>query len=80
MFFKTSEGARVHSYLSMMYKYAGKEIETMIENCTNTVVYAVVIEDIIDTTVDKFHWNQDVILFLNGGATAIMHTEIWKRF
>ena len=36
-------------------------------------------EDIIDTTVDKFHWNQHN-LFLNRGATAIMHTEIWSRF
>ena len=73
---------RIHSYLNIMYKYAGKEIDIMIEHFTNTTVYAVVIEDIIDTTVDKikFHWNQNVILFLNRGATTIMNTEIWRRF
>ena len=63
-----------------MYKYAGKEIDIMIEHFTNTAVYAVIIEDIIETTVGKFHWDQNVILFLNRGATAIMNTEIWKRF
>ena len=52
----------------------------MIEHFTNTAVYAVVIEDIIETTVSKFHWDQNVILFLNRGATTIMYTEIWKRF
>ena len=73
---------RVHSYLNIMYKYAGKEIDIMIEHFTNTAVYAVVIEDIIDTTVDKinFHWDQNVILFVNREATAMMNTEIWKRF
>jgi len=79
-FSKTSAVAKVQSYLNIMYKYAGKEIDIMIDHFTNTAVYAVVIEDIIDRTVDKFHWNQNVILFLNRGATAIMHTEIWKRF
>ena len=63
-----------------MCTYAGKEIEVMIGDFTNMTVYAVVSEDIIDTTVDKLHWNQNVILFLNRGATAIMHTEILKRF
>ena len=63
-----------------MYKYAGKEIDIMIDHFTNTAVYAGVIEDIIDRTVDKFQWNQNVILFLNRGATSIMHTEIWKDF
>ena len=47
-----------------MYKYAGKEIDRMIEHFTDTAVYAVVIEDIINTTVDKikFHWDQNVTL------------------
>ena len=71
---------RIHSYLNIMYKYAGKEIDIMIEHFTNTAVYAVVIEDIIETTVGKFQWDQNVILFLNIGAMAIMNTEIWKRF
>ena len=52
----------------------------MIEHFTNTALYAVVIEDIIETTVGEFHWDQNVISFLNRGATAIMNTEIWKRF
>ena len=42
----------------------------MIEHFTNAAVYAVVIGDIIDTTVEKFHWNQNVVLFLNRGATT----------
>ena len=50
----------------------------MTEHFTNTAVNAVVIGDIIDTTVDKFHWNQSVILFLNGGATAITRDEVFK--
>ena len=79
-FSKNSMVTRVHSYLNIMYKYAGKEIDLMIEHFTNTAIYAVVIEDIIETTVGKFHWDQNVILFLNRGATAIMNTEIWKRF
>ena len=79
-FSKNNAVARIHSYLIIMYKYAGKEIDKMIEHFTNTAVYAVVIKDIIDTTVDKFHWDQNIILFLNRGATAIMHTEIWRRF
>ena len=61
--------ARVHSYLNIM-----------IEHFTNMAVYAVIIEDIIDTTVNKFPWNHNIILLLNKGTTAIMHTEIWKRF
>ena len=52
----------------------------MIEHFTNTAVYTVVIRDVIDLTVDKFHWNQNVFLCPNRGATAIMHLEIWKRF
>ena len=79
-FYKTSAMARVIGYLTIMYKYAGKEIDIMIKHFTNTAVYTVVIGDVIDSTVDKFHWNQNVILFLNRGATAIMHLEIWKRF
>ena len=74
---------RIHSYLNIMYKYAGKGIDRMIEHFfTDTAVNAVIIEDIIDTTVDKikFHWDQNVILFLNRGATAITNTEIWRRF
>ena len=63
-----------------MYKYAGKEIDIMIKHFTNTAIYAVVIEDIIEKTVWKFHWDHNVILFLNRGSTAIMNTEIWKRF
>ena len=72
--------ARVQSYLTIMYKYAGKEIDIMIGHFTNTAVYAFIIEDLIVTTVSKLNWNQNVILFLNRGATAIMHMEIWKRF
>ena len=79
-FSKVSTMARVQTYLNVMYKYAGKEIDIMIEHFTNTAIYAVVIEDIIETTVGKFHWDQNVILFLNRGATTIMNTEIWKRF
>ena len=79
-FSKHSMVTRIHGYLNIMYKYAGKEIDIMIEHFTNTAVYAVVIEDIIETTVSKFHWDQNVILFLNRGATTIMNTEIWKRF
>ena len=47
---------------------------------TNTAVYAFIIESTIVKTVSKQHWNQNVILFLNRGATAIMYMEIWKRF
>ena len=72
--------ARVHSYLIVMYKYGGKEIDIMIEHFTNNAVYAFIIEDIIATTVKYFHWNQNCILFLNRGATAILYMEIWKRF
>ena len=72
--------ARVKGYLTIMYKYAGKEIDVMIEHFTNTAVCAVVIGDIIDSTVDIIHWNQNVILFPNRGATGIMYLEIWKRF
>ena len=50
------------------------------DHFTNMAVYAVVIGDIIDTTRRMFHWNQNIILFLNRGAAAIMHMEIWKRF
>ena len=74
---------RIHSYLNIMYKYAVKEIGTIIEHFTNTAIYAVIIEDIIETTVGKFHWDQNVILKRNRGATAIMaimNTEIWERF
>jgi len=79
-FSKTSYMARVHSYLIIMYRYAGKEIDIMIEHFTNNAVYAFIIEDIIATTVKHFHWNQNCILFLNRGATAILCMEIWKRF
>ena len=79
-FSKNSMVTRVHSYLNIMYKYAGKEIGIMIEHFTNTAIYAVVIEDIIEATVGKFHWDQNIILFLNRGATALMHKEIWRRF
>ena len=72
--------ARVHSYLIVMYKYAGKEIDIMIEHFTNNAVYAFIIGGIIETTVKYFHWNQNCILFLNRGATAILYIEIWKRF
>ena len=79
-FSNTSYMARVHSYLIIMYKYAGKEIDIIIEHFTNNAVYAFIIEDIIATTVKYFHWNQNCILFLNRGATAILYMEIWKRF
>ena len=79
-FSNTSKMARVHSYLIVMYKYAGKEIDIMIEHFTNNAIYAFIIEDIIETTVKCFHWNQNCILFLNRGATAILYIEIWKRF
>ena len=79
-FSNTSYMARVHSYLIIMYKYAGKEIDILIEHFTNNAVYAFIIEDIIATTVKYFHWNQNCILFLNRGATAILYMEIWKRF
>ena len=72
-FSKTSYMARVHSYLIIMYKYAGKEIDIMIEHFTNNAVYVFIIEDIIATTVKYFHWNQNCILFLNRGATAILY-------
>ena len=52
----------------------------MIEHFTNNAVYAFIIGDIIDSTVKYFHWNQNCILFLNRGATAILYMEIWKRF
>ena len=58
-----------------MDKYAGKEFDIMFEHFTNSAVYAFIIEDIIVTTVNKFHWNQNVILFLNRGATATMQLE-----
>ena len=79
-FSKTSKMARVQSYLNVMYKYAGKEVDILIEHFTNNAVYAFIIEDIIETTFNKFHWNQNVILFLNREATAILHMEVWKRF
>ena len=72
--------AEVQGYLAIMYKYAKKEVDIMIEHFTNTAVYAFIIEDIIVTTVSKLHWNQNMILFLNRGATAILYMEIWKRF
>ena len=50
-----------------MYKYAGKQVD-MIEHFTNTAVYAFVIGDIIEMAVKTFHWNQNVILFLNRGV------------
>ena len=78
-FSKTSKMAKVQSYLNIIYKYAGRKIDILIEHFTNTAVYAFIIEDIIVTTVNKFHRNQNVILFLNRGATAIMQMEIWKR-
>jgi len=79
-FSHTSNMAKVQGYLIVMYKYAGKEIDIMIEHFTNNAVYAFIIEDIIATTVKYFHWNQNCILFLNRGATAILYMEIWKRF
>jgi len=79
-FSKTSKMAKVQSYLSIIYKYAGRKIDILIEHFTNTAVYGFIIEDIIVTTVSKLHWNQNVILFLNRGATAIMYMEVWKRF
>ena len=79
-FSKTSTMAKVQSYLNIMYKYAGKEVDIMFEHFTNSAVSAFIIEDIIDTTVDKFHWNQNIVLFLNRGATATMHVEIRKDF
>ena len=79
-FSNTTIMARVQGYLIIMYKYAGKEIDIIIEHFTNNAVYAFIIEDIIATTVKYFHWNQNCILFLNRGATAILYMEIWKRF
>ena len=79
-FSKTSKMAKVQSYLSIIYKYAGRKIDILIEHFTNTAVYGFIIEDILVTTVSKLQWNQNVILFLNRGATAIMYMEVWKRF
>ena len=58
-FFQTSELARIHGYLNIMYKYAGKEMDIMIKNFTNTAVYAVTIVDIIAIAmqVAKFYWS-----------------------
>ena len=77
---KTSKMAKVQSYLNIIYKYVGRKIDMLIGHFTNTAVYAFIIEDIIVTTVSKLHWNQNVILFLNRGATAIIQMEVWKRF
>ena len=79
-FSKTSKMAKVQSYLSIIYKYAGRKIDVLIEHFTNTAVYGFIIEDILVTTVSKLQWNQNVILFLNRGATAIMYMEVWKDF
>ena len=54
-FSKTSKMAKVQSYLSIIYKYAGRKIDVLIEHFTNTAVYAFIIEDIIVTTVSKLH-------------------------
>ena len=62
-FSKTSAVVRIHGYLNIMYKYAGKEIDIMIEHFSNMAVYAFVIGNIIDTTVDKFLWNQILFCF-----------------
>ena len=53
-FSKHSMATRIHGYLNIMYKYAGKDIYIMIEHFTNTPVYAVVIEVIIETTMVNF--------------------------
>ena len=79
-FSNTSKMASVHSYLIVMYKYAGKEIDIMIEHFTNNAIYAFIIEDIIETTVKYFHWNQNCILFLNRGATGILYIKFGKDF
>ena len=79
-FSKTSKMAKMQSYLNIIYKYAGRMIDFLIEHFTNTAVYEFIIEDIIATTVSKLHWNQNVILFVNRGATAIMYMVVWKRF
>ena len=79
-FSNTSNMARVQGDLIIVYKYAGKEIDIMIEHFTNNAVYAFIIGDIIDSPVKYFHWNQNCILFLNRGATAILYMEIWKDF
>ena len=55
--------ARAHSYLTVMYKYAGKEIDIIIEHFTNNAVHAFIIEDIIETTDKYFHWNQNCFCF-----------------
>ena len=68
--------ARVQSYLNVMYKYAGKEVDIIIEHFTNNAIYVSFIEDIIETTVNYFHLNQNYIFILNSGATAILHMEI----
>ena len=47
--------AKVHDYLNIMYKYAGKEIDKMIKHFTNASVYEFAIEDIINTTFKQFH-------------------------
>ena len=49
-FSKTSKMARVQSYLNVMYKYAGNEVDIMIEHFTNNAVCAFIIEDIIENT------------------------------
>ena len=77
---KTSAMERMHGYLNIYIIHIFWKRNRMIEHFTNTAVYAVAIGEIIGMTVEKFHWKQNIILFLNGGATAIMHMEIWKRF
>ena len=47
--------AKEQSYLNIMYKYAGKEVGIMFEHVTNSAVSVFMIEDVIDTTVNKFH-------------------------
>ena len=76
-FSKTRKLAKVQSYLNIAYKYAVRKIDVLIKHFTNTAVYAFIIEDM---TVSKLHWNQNVILFPNRGATAIMYIQVWNRF
>ena len=78
-FSKTSAVSRVHSYLNIMHKNAGKEIDVFIEHFTNVAVYAFIFENITDTTLDKLHRNQNTILFLSEERQPLkMHMEIWR--
>ena len=53
-FFKKQYDNKNTQLPKIMYKYTGKEIDIMIKHFANTAVYAVIIDDITDTTIEKF--------------------------